>query len=101
MAPEDRLADEDFPVAVLERGKGRRRDRLPGSHLPVERAEELLEAVRVALDVAARIARRRTGVVSAVDVLIPDVPTIRVLGTGGVEEFSVDMTAGTAERIPV
>ncbi len=43
----------------------------------------------------------RTGVVSAVDILSPDVPTIRVLGAGGVEELTVDMTAATAVRLPV
>jgi len=32
--------------------------------------------------------------------MTPDTPTVRVLGAGGVEEFSVDMTAGTAQRVP-
>jgi hypothetical protein len=35
----------------------------------------------------------RTGVVSAVDILAPDVPTVRVHGDNGVDEFSLDMTA--------
>ena len=33
----------------------------------------------------------RTGVVSAVDIDDPDVPTVRVLGEAGVDEFTVDM----------
>ncbi|MDA0163884.1 HD-GYP domain-containing protein [Solirubrobacter ginsenosidimutans] len=40
----------------------------------------------------------RTAVVSSVDIHVPDVPTVRVMGAAGVEEFSVDMTAG-AERV--
>jgi HD-GYP domain-containing protein (c-di-GMP phosphodiesterase class II) len=40
----------------------------------------------------------RTGVVAGVDIAAPDVPTIRVMGPAGVEEFVVDMTAG-AERV--
>jgi len=37
----------------------------------------------------------RTGVVSAVDVEVPSLPTVRVKGPGGiVEEFTVDMAAG-------
>ena len=35
----------------------------------------------------------RLGVVSAVDSEAPDVPTVRVLGSSGVEEFAVDMAA--------
>jgi HD-GYP domain-containing protein (c-di-GMP phosphodiesterase class II) len=40
----------------------------------------------------------RTAVVSSVDIHTPDAPTVRVMGAAGVEEFSVDMTAG-AERV--
>jgi HD-GYP domain-containing protein (c-di-GMP phosphodiesterase class II) len=36
----------------------------------------------------------RSGVVAAVDIEAPDVPTVRVLGEGGVEEFAVDMASG-------
>jgi HD-GYP domain-containing protein (c-di-GMP phosphodiesterase class II) len=34
----------------------------------------------------------RVGVVSAVDIEAPDIPTVRVLGAAGVEEFAVNMT---------
>ena len=40
----------------------------------------------------------RLAVVSFVDIEAPDVPTVRVMGAVGVEEFAVDMTAG-AERV--
>jgi HD-GYP domain-containing protein (c-di-GMP phosphodiesterase class II) len=40
----------------------------------------------------------RTGVVSAVDIAAPDVPTVRVRSEGGVEEFTLDMTAPRSER---
>ena len=43
----------------------------------------------------------RTGVVSAVDIEAPDVPTVRVMGAAGVEEFACDMTAGTEHAIAV
>src|SRR3954468_13740754 len=39
----------------------------------------------------------RTGVVAAVDPAAPDVPTVRVHGDAGVEEFTVDMTAPAPE----
>jgi HD-GYP domain-containing protein (c-di-GMP phosphodiesterase class II) len=40
----------------------------------------------------------RTGVVSAVDILAPDSPTVRVRGDGGVDEFVCDMTARATPR---
>jgi HD-GYP domain-containing protein (c-di-GMP phosphodiesterase class II) len=40
----------------------------------------------------------RVGVVASVDAECPDVPTVRVKGRAGVEEFTVDMTAN-AERV--
>jgi HD-GYP domain-containing protein (c-di-GMP phosphodiesterase class II) len=42
-----------------------------------------------------KLADGRTGVVAAVDIAAPDVPTVRVMGPAGVEEFTVDMTAET------
>jgi HD-GYP domain-containing protein (c-di-GMP phosphodiesterase class II) len=40
----------------------------------------------------------RSAVVSAVDIESPDVPTVRVMGATGVEEFTVDMTAAPPVR---
>src|SRR5690349_5025575 len=41
----------------------------------------------------------RTAVVCSVDILVPDVPTVRVMGRSGVEEFAVDMTAGASRVV--
>ena len=42
------------------------------------------------------LADGRVGVVSGVSIDDPDSPTVRVLGTAGVEELVVDMTAERA-----
>jgi HD-GYP domain-containing protein (c-di-GMP phosphodiesterase class II) len=41
----------------------------------------------------------RSAVVAAVDIETPDTPTVRVMGTAGVEEFAIDMTADTPTRV--
>ena len=38
----------------------------------------------------------RAAVVASVDIASPDVPTVRVRGDAGIEEFTVDMTDGAA-----
>jgi HD-GYP domain-containing protein (c-di-GMP phosphodiesterase class II) len=45
-----------------------------------------------------RLPDGRAAVVAAVDIASPDIPTVRVMGAAGVEEFAVDMTSG-AERV--
>src|SRR5215213_6060116 len=61
MAPQDRLAQHDLAVPVLERRESRRRRKVSPFDVPVERVEALLERVRVTFHVPAGIACRVPG----------------------------------------